>query len=264
MTTLSEHEVRTGKLVRISDHDRAIESKNQYNFVVHTNDYFLNQIRKVIVKSISVPNTQYNVSSVNNTLTYDVGAGDATVSVPIGQYTSIADLLDTLAAAFLAGPGIVMTHTFDTLLYKATLTFGVAIILKRGINGAESEVGTSTIAHVIGLGDVDTASLLVHVMPDIVDLSGLKKVYISSKALTMTSSMVSSNREQANVIGEINMEVPFGYVQHELISEIDSMSESTSSIPNNLSTIDIQLLDERLKPVDLQGHSVYLTLKVFS
>ena len=265
MTTLSEHEIRTGKLVRISDHDRVVESKSQYDFVVRTNDYFLGQVRKIIVKSITVPNTQYNISSVNNTLTYDIGAGDATVSVPQGQYTSIADLLDALAAALLASPdAIIMSWTFDTLLSKATLTFGVPIILKRGTNGAQSEVGTSTIAHVIGLGDQDTASLTVHVMPDIVDLSGLKKVYIASKALTMTSSMVSSNLVQANVISEINITQPFGYICHRDIPEIEASDESTSSIPNNISSIDIQLLDERLRPIDLQGHNVYITLKIFS
>ena len=262
---MDEHEIRTAKIVRISSHDRTSDSKSQYDFKIATNDYFLNQIRKVIVKSVSIPNTQYNVSTVNDTLTYDIGGGDTSVSIPVGQYASPSDVLDALAASLLAGPdAIVMTHTVDALTAKAELTFGVPIILKRGTNGAQSEVGTSTIAHVIGLGDVDTASLLVHQMPDLPDLSGLKKVYVSSAVLSSTSSTVSSNRVQSNVYTEVSMDVPFGYYKHRTVDDMTTSDERTVTVPNNLSTIDIKLLDEKLRPVDLNGHDCYISLKVFS
>jgi hypothetical protein len=262
---LSEHEIRTAKLVRISSHDRASDSESQYDFKIYTNDYFLNQIRKVIVKSISIPNTEYNVNSKNNTLTYDIGAGDVSVSIPVGQYGNLTTLYDAVALALLNGPdAIVMTYVIDALTNKATLTFGVPIILRGGTSGIELIDTKSTIGHVIGLSDEDTASLLVHPLPNIPDLSGLTKVYVASKALSVSSSMVSSNLVQANVISEINVDQPYGFWIHVDRPEIEITDESTSTIPNNLSSIDIQLLDQKLRPVDLQGIDVYITLCVYS
>jgi len=222
----------------------------------------IDQISKVMVLSVTVPNTEYNVNTKNNTLNYDAGAGNVQVSITVGQYTSLSDVLDALAVSILVN-GIVMTHSIDTLTSKATLTFDTALIIRRGSGIGVDEADESSISHVIGAGDLDTASLLVHIMPDLPDLSGLKKVYICSHTLSSSTQMISSDDRHSNAFAEINITEPFGFYCHRHLDDLNTSSELTLSMPGNISTVDIQLLDQKLRPVDLNGHDVYLTLKVF-
>ena len=245
-----ERKLRDSKLVRIDSKDRDIGSQSQYNFKVSTNDFQLHNVKRVLLKSVLFPNTQYNVTPFNNMLIYDLGA----VTVPKGQY-SLIELLDELIVQFAAeGPAVVMTYVINTITNKITFTFGGALIL----------TGASPMSKLIGLDpQVDTASLTVHIMPNTFNVSGLQKVYIGSHTMTRGTTMTSSDKSHIKVFTEIPIRVNYGSVEHRTLNDLHSIDESTHSIPFNLSQIDITLYDQDLNVIDLNGLDTQIVLKVF-
>ena len=247
------HELRSAKLIRIDSRDRSSSSISTSNFTVNLDDYFLNQIRIVRVMAIEFPNTAYNITIYNNQLTYDTGAGDATVTVPVGQY-SVTSFLDELILQFAAeAPPQTLTYTIDPETFKIELTFTNAMIL-RG-------TAESTMEELIGLGQNDTASLLVHTMPNIYNFSGLQKLYVASNTLSQATELTSSNKKHYNVFTYANVDVPFGSICHRSISELHTSDSVMLSVPTNMSSIDIQLYNQHMEPVDLNGSHFHLLVK---
>jgi hypothetical protein len=247
---------RESKLVRISSRDRAsASSTNKYNFNINFDDYFLHQIQGVIVKSIIIPNSQYNINANNNTIFYDYnGAGIASVQIPIGQY-NLNDFMTALDLAFVTA-GIALVTTQDPLTLKLILTFPNPTILY------DSFAGT-TINEVLGY-EFTTANLAVQNMPNLPDLSGLQKVFIKSNTLSNGVSMSNSEKKHVNVFTEVDIAVGFGAIEHRVLDTLDTSDEITNSQPKNISSIDIQLLDQNFNQVDLNGLEWEMVLKVFN
>lgn len=249
----SMHSLRTSKLIRIDSKDRSPSSNSQYDMTVDFNDYMLHQIKRVILKSVYMPNTMYNINQYNNTLIYDVGGGDVTMTIPEGQY-NITELMDNIVAQFIAGPFTVVTYVNDTSTNKVSITFDANVILR----------ASSTIARVIGLDpDTDTANLSVHNLPNIYNLSGLQKVYIGSHTIAKGTTMSSSDKSHIKIFTEIPITVPYGGVEHRVLDILESTDEVTHSVPFNISSIDITLYDQDLNIVDLNGLDYQIVLKVF-
>jgi hypothetical protein len=209
-------------------------------------------VKRVLLKSVFIPNTSYNVNQYNNQFTYDQGGGDKTVTVPPGQY-SATGFLDSLVAELAAEvPAVTLTYAINTTTNKITLTFANPTIIR----------GSSTSAYVIGLDpEVDTASLTVHPSPYVLDFSGLKKVYIGSHTMSKGTTMSSSDKNHIKIFTEIDIDQAYGKVVHRVLDNLDSIDEATHSIPFNVSSLDLTLYDEDLNPLDLNGHHVQLVLK---
>ena len=88
--------LKNSRLLRVSSRDRSVESFSPYAIVYKTNDSDLHQIKKVILKSAIIPNTQYNVNKYNNTFHFPNTLNATTdYVVPVGQYTT-ETLINTL------------------------------------------------------------------------------------------------------------------------------------------------------------------------
>lgn len=248
---------RDSKLVRISSRDRSAPSTtNKYNFDISFDDYFLHQIQHVIVKSILIPNTQYNINSNNNTLFYDYnGTGVSSITVTPGQY-DITSFMTALDAAIVAA-GDVCTTTQDPTTLKLTLTFGANTIMYGPADQA------TTMHEVLGF-EFTTANAAAQVMPGLPDLSGLKKVYIKSNKLSNGVAMSNSEKKHVNVFTEVDIDQPFGGIVHRVLDDLHTSDEVTNAQPKNISTLDIELLDENLNTVDLNNHEFEILLKVFN
>lgn len=246
--------LRESKLVRISSRDRDGDSQGQYNFKVSFNDYFLNNVRRVLVKEIVVPNTAYNVNSNTNTLVYEAAAGDQTITVTPGQYT-LTELLDELVTQFAAEtPAQTMTYTVNSITDKLNITFTNSISLKG------SALGT-TMSYLLGLNpSINTASQLSHDLPNSFDMSGLKTIHVGSHRLTTGTSMSSSDKSHVKIFTSIPITVGYGQWEKRIITEYHTSDQITHSVPFNISNIDITLYDENLNIVDLNGLDVYITL----
>lgn len=241
---------RESKLIRISSKDR-VDPSEKYNINVSFDDNFLNQITHVIVKSIVIPNTQYNVTKYTYRIFYDAGSGETSLTVPVGQY-DLNSLIAAVETKF-GEVGIPLTIIQDETTLKLNMTFGIPVFL----------YGKSTLAHTLGW-EFDSAFNTVHELPNLPDLSGLQKVYIKSNKLSNDVSMVTSDKKQINIFTEVDVDVPFGGIVHRVLDDLNTSDEVTNRQPNNISSIDIELLDQNLDPVDLNGHDFEIILKVFS
>ena len=75
------------RLLRISSKDRADTSRSRYNIDFRTNDNELHQISRIVLKSIVVPNTQYNINLHTNTLYLPTSLSEVTkYTIKPGQY----------------------------------------------------------------------------------------------------------------------------------------------------------------------------------
>lgn len=256
----NESTLRSSKLIRIDSKDRDVESLSQYNFKVSLNDFMVHNIKRILLKSVSIPNTQYNINSFNNIFTYNDGTADRTLTVPLGQYT-IAQLMDELIILFAAAAiSITMSYVINALTKKITMTVAPAITILGGpvINGA------TTISKKIGLDPrINTASLLIHTFPNQYNMIGLLKVYIGSHTMTRGTTMTSSDKSHIKVFTEIPIRVAYGEVEHRVLDQLHSIDEATHSVPFNLSNIDISLYDQNLNILELNGLDVQIVLKVF-
>lgn len=258
MTTLSnERKFQHSKLVRISSKDREENSNSRYNFKTNLNDYMLHNINRVILKSVIIPNTQYNVTSHTNTLWYNAPSltnSQAIIQIIPGQYTAI-QFFDLLVSQFSLD-GVTMAYTLNQNTGKATLTFNTPIILYGDI---------STMNTIIGLDDGPGGLPSTNIsLPNVVNFSGLQKVYIGSHTLTRGITMSSSDKNHIKVFTEIPIQVPFGGTEHRTIEDITSLDESTLSTAINLSTIDLTFYDQDLNELELNGSDVQIVLKVFA
>lgn len=251
----NRRKMRTARYLRISSRDRLKPSENNlYNFSVSFNDYSLNQVSKVVVKSIMIPNTAYNINETNNSvlLNYN-GTGDVGFQLPVGQYDS-ASLITALEAEFL-GVGATVTITENAVNKKWILTFALPTVLY----GLEQG---STLASVIGY-EFTTQNIAVHTMPYLRDLVGLKKVFVGSNTLSNTTNMISSDDRRVHILTECDITVPYGFIEHRVVTELDTSDEITYHQPKNISYVDLTLYDDRLNRLDLNGHHWEIVLKVF-
>ncbi len=120
MSSRINRELRESRLVRIDNRDRT--SGSLYNFTVNFNDYLLHNVQRMLLKSVYIPNTQYNVNSNKNELVYDAGAGTQTITVTPGQY-NLTELMAELTTEFAgAVPPVTFGYTFDTNTSKLNIT----------------------------------------------------------------------------------------------------------------------------------------------
>lgn len=239
--------LRSSKLVRISSLDRDdAKTSNQYDFKISFNDSDLNQVKRVVLKSVIIPNSYHNVNSTNNVIDYD---GGSSITLDIGQY-SLSELITEIESKFSAIN--ILTITQDAKTKKLSFAFTSPIILD----------DTSTAKRLLGWEDTQ-ASSATHNLPNLPDLSGLKKVFIKSNKLSNATSMADSSKKKYNIFTEIDITVPFGFIEHRVMEHLQNQDELTFSQPKSITNIDIKLFDQHLNELDLNGHHFEIILKVF-
>lgn len=246
------HEMRESRLIRLDSRDRTTGTR--YNCQFNLNDYLLHNTQRVLLKSAFIPNTAYNVSTFKNTLVYDAGAGIQTLTFTPGQY-NLTELMALFVSEFAAAtPSVTFGYTYNTNTSKLTFTSTPALLLYGD---------TSTISELIGLEPVPTAVIVSQTMANVVNLSGLQKVYIGSSVIAKGTSMTSSDKEHINIFTEIPITGAYGEIEHRVLNDLHSIDESTHAVPFNISSPDITLYDQDLNILDLNGANYQIVLKVF-
>lgn len=242
------------RLLRISSKDRTDSSISKYNFTFATNDYDLHQAKRIMLKSAIIPNTQYNIHIHNNTFRYFIGGVFGTSLVlPVGQYT-ITTLIDALTAAAVA---LGMTIVQDPLTLKLVFTTTTPITYLTKNQG-------NFMAGVLGItsestgGDVGSYSA-----PGLPNLIGLRHLYIASSTLSNNTSMITDDKQKLSIFADIPITVEFGGLQ-DVDNDSSTLDYTSFGARKNISTIDINLIDEHNETVDLNGHDFILVFAIFS
>ena len=241
------------RLLRISSKDRADTSRSRYNIDFRTNDNELHQISRIVLKSIVVPNTQYNINIHTNTLYLPTSLSEVThYTIKPGQYKT-NDLITELKKVVndTVGGGFNITQDPISFLLTLSVTTGTMVIYK----------DNNPMAFILGIETEHKATGLYE-CEKLPNLSGLNHIYISSQALSNHTQMVTSLQNKQNVFADVTVKVCFGQIQY-TDEDTNSLDYVVFHGKKNISKIDIQLLDDWNNELDLNGRDWTLVFRIY-
>ena len=244
------------KLIRINSKERdSILSTSSSRMVIkfNSNNPNISQIHSLALKSCSIPNTQYNITAVNNIFTFSTLGVPASITLEIGNYT-IAGLINALVADAVA-VAVGMAIVVDTVTGKLEFTFTTA---SRLLSFAEGNI----MATVTGILTGSLADVLLFQVSGLPSLVGLSNIYISCNELSGGDYMIDAALGQLNIFAHIPVTVAFGNIQHYLTSDQESdMLDFPSD--RNLDSLTIILYNDRGEVLNLEGLEWQMILKVY-
>ena len=281
--------LKESRLLRISSKDRTLESPSKYQITFKTNDNDLHQIRRVVLKSAIIPNSQYNIHKNNNTFYFnqplpvsddaegtsndnsdDVTDGvvneNASIEIISGGIEQSSDEKDEAGVYTIPVGQYTITTLISTLqntipgltITQSALTKKLTLAYTSSISVF---VNNNPMARVLGISE-DIENVSTYTCLSLPDLSGLENIYIASQCLSNHSAMICNDKKKQSVFCSVGINVPFGQT---MILEEDSISLDYTDFyaPRNISTIDITLLDENNDVLDLNGLDWVLTFRVY-
>lgn len=233
----------TSTLIKISStHDSAHVNHASFKYSLGQHSATLHEVKSVVLVSAIIPNKQYNINSNNNALRYNLnGAGLATITVPVGQYTT------TTLMAYLETQLAGTTWTQNSLTSKINIASTNSLVIQ--------ESGESTLAPILGINEgLSIAPAGNADASDMPNLNGMDMFLIHSNALA-NGNMISSTSTVTtdySVIAVVPVSVNFGF------NEVYEHLSSTESIiryqtPRNINSIDVRITDVNNNDLDLQS-----------
>lgn len=200
------------------------------------------------IDSVILANEFYTFDSRNNKISFKEGAGSVvSITIPTGNYTSssIATTLKTILEAGSENTHI-YTITYSSLTGKLTIAVNTSTFTLLSVaNNAYYELGLTN--------SLDSASSSIS--GEIIDLSGVKTVYLVSSAFgTDVGNLVGSNY---NILSSIPVNNSFLS-----ILSYQNSNEYIDVNLDNLFSIDFVLLDERTRTLTpTKDYTITLLIK---
>jgi len=253
------------KLLTINSKDKQIGTNG--DFTVQFNDSSCQQVQKVLVKEIFVPNVFYNISNdpnrKNNTLIFSQnGLPNITITIPEGQY-NIDLLIVALKTAIdnVLIDGAIVTITKSSTTFKLTFTFTGAGTVAN--NNVQFFTNGTPIANIIGLeNDSDNSSVLI--MDNIYNLVGSEYVQIHSPQVGEVHGLDAGASGYISLVDTISLSnTPFGGTAYKQNAD-DELAEILYEQPKNLSRVSIVLRDEQGNKLSLPNNAnCTIILKIY-
>ena len=234
----------------INSKNRNTESASTSNFTYSIGQSL--EVESIVIKSISIPNTQYNINNSNNKIYFYYMQNTGLVEVPNGQYT-ISQLLAKLNTSFIGYGNTVFTQDENTFKISYTSAVGIAFF-----SGDDSSSGLMKT-----LGQPTTTSEYTNfTFQNLPSLNGLMNYYILTKVLSQGSNGLFTGGIQTALQTNIPITVPYGQIQNyrPLLLETNTI---TFTRPVNIQFIDIKIVDSSLNEVDLNGADIELIYKLY-
>jgi hypothetical protein len=255
MSHLKFHD-NNSRLLRISSKDRSPNSKSQYDIIYDTNDNDLHQIKKILLKSAIIPNTQYNVNTYNDEFKFEYNGGDLTFTIPQGQY-DVNDLIAELTSQIDA---LITPQTIS--INQTALTQKLTFTLSAGTMKLYNEEDGNSMGGILGINVSSSVASISQTADSLTSMEGLKNVYISSKTLSNHSAMIDTDKSKQNIFCDVPIRAPFGSIAT-LEEDENSMDYTVFHTKKNISSIDVTLLDENNNVLDLNGSDWVLIFRVY-
>jgi len=246
------------KLLRINSAERLKAAAYGYTSSNFRLDYNLNipdlvKVHSIVLKSCSIPNTQYNIGLENNSFLFSTGGVLSTIPLLVGNYT-IAELitaLTTSAQAIAVGMSIVIQSPTGKLEFSFTTN-------SRLYTSSEGNELGDTLGLTIGSG-VDVPQFLA---PSLPNLTGLQNVYIVSRTLSGGAGLIDPKLNQLAIFAHVQMISPFGTYNH-YISPEERSDEIFFPSDRTLGEVDIALVNDQGVVIDLQGLEWNCIIKIY-
>ena len=235
------------KYVRLSSTDRDFGTHSNFQ-VSYPNVSCLNRVFAVELKHISFANVFYNFSHTNNTFIWSGGS----IILSIGNYSC-----DSLLQALNAALNGVMVWTQSSLTQQLSCTTSSSIAL----------FPLSQNTHVNPMATVLGITMIYEMLPGQTVVTGFPElqnpqhVYIQSVALTGGTNMVfEKTLQDVPICAMIPLNKTFGSIIH---YEPPYLDVHNFDSPQNLTTIDINLVNGNLQPLNVGNCPIHIILKVY-
>lgn len=250
------------KIIVLNSKDK--DEGSNTDFVLSFNDSSIQQVSKVLIKDLFIPNLFYNVNERNNVLFFKQNAeAIKSITLPVGQYN-----VDTLASEIKTQLetklvfGTVVDITRSNITYKYTFTFSGAV------TPANNEVifyqDTSTIRDVIGLLQTTSPASNIIVMDTVFNLKGIEIVQVHSPEIGEMHGLDAGATGYISLLETVSLATtPFGSVAHRQNND-DELAMILYEQPKNLSIVRIVIRDEQGVKLTLPDNAhVSVMLKIF-
>lgn len=199
--------------------------------------------RFISVVNASFPYSHYIINQYNNTLVYDVGDVDVTVTFDFGMYQAL-NFIDQFKSKMPSGFNL----TINRLTGKYTISYTSDFVIK----------GSSTIMYVLGFERMDYNSSFMNLnAPYPCDFSGLRSFKIKSNALrTLNRDSYSNNF--TNDICIINNTAPaYGITIYNNFTNL-----KCHLMAKTIDAIDIEITDQDDNEIDFGNREWTITLNL--
>jgi hypothetical protein len=214
------------------------------------------KVHSIVMKSCSIPNTQYNINSNNNSFEFLIGGGptptSTTIFVPVGNYT-IDELINELTGSGV-GEFYGMQIVIEFPSGKLNFTFNTTVQLLNVESG--NSMGT-TLGLLVNSGPISN-----YTADSLPNLTGLQNIYVVSQTLSGGTGMIDSTLNQLAVFGHVNMTVPFGQYLHFTTNE-EQQDEVFFPSDRTIGEVDLSLYNDRGQIIDLQGLDWSMIAKIY-
>jgi len=256
-------------LLRVSsDFKQAgISNSNSDFYQCYNNCHAIERVTKVVMKSCDIPNVFYNINDKgynfqntgNNQWLFTNNANEQkTIIIPVGQYT-LAELINFMNAALTnvnGTGGAVQVQQNPTTKKLEYIT---------NVPGYKFSQDQCTILKYLGFSSPSVwqynATLAAQ---SFVNLSGISEVYVTSQKLADSSNMIVAESTVYPVILNVQMNVPFGEIEHYNTNhfEIDDIIYPSSE-GTTIRQLDIQLRDRFGNILDIGELPFNLIIKIY-
>jgi len=248
------------KIIVINSNDKNSQSLNNSNFSVDLREtYSTQQVKRVIVKEVIVPNSFYNIRSsqgeINNVLKMkENGQADINVSIAEGQYTitTFITALQTAINLLLVSGTVAITQ--DAINNKLIFTFTGTTALIYG------KTDLNLMSDVIGFVDTtaDGAVLTAEYIPD---LSGINLIFIHSPDLSDNHG-IDADFGLINSLDSLSFhDVPYGAFGYKQSNDAN-IADIIFDIPKNIKRITIIVYDNKGNKLNIGTMNMTVVLKV--
>jgi hypothetical protein len=232
------------------------------NFKVSYNNTGIQNLKKIVIKQISIPWTFYNIDEYNNKLVFFNGVTNIVITVPIGNYSinTLVTYINSTAEAVAVG----LQLTIPTPNVTSKLLFtSVSIITLYGssISTIFKEVGLDKNDNVIG-------GINILLAPAVWNLSGHTTIYIRSNSLIHDVQTIDSRQGNTNIMITVPIKnVAYGEILHWESPEEEQydIHFNTHSRAGGKSIIkpDIRITDRFGNVLNSNGSDVIIIFKMY-
>ena len=245
-------------IVVLNSKFRTADSASSSNFQISIGQSV--SIKQIVVKSVSMPNSFYNINSSNNVAYLSlIGLGTYVVLVPEGQY-NLADFLTTLNTLLTAidiGASVVQ----NPLTLKLDFSFSYSAQFATVDSPLTKVMGTyiNNIGIPAYYPAVASPTFSAFALPD---LSGIRNVYICSRVLGQGVNSILQAGDNLPMILNLAVTEPFGAVVYYEANET-LLDLKTYKQLQNCQFIDLTLRGENMEVLDINGSEWSVTLIVY-
>lgn len=244
-------------LAIINSRNRLPESLSSSNFSYNIGSAI--EIQELAVKSVSLPNTAYNINENNNKINFIYNGTTYSRAIANGQY-NVSTLTTALIAAVANATGnpTALTSIIENPItgkLKYTFDQPTQIYVREVFTLMGFNIQINTFYPAVATNVINS--------PTLPNLQGSMNYYLASRTLAQgTNALLFNAVRNLAIFAVIPNNVPFGQVIQYVPSDI-LLDLKLFASKQNIQQIDVVVLDTDFNIVDLNGAEIELCFKCY-